>query len=80
MRTMTLPCECGLPVRARMSDPAPGLREHQATPEHQAYRRGPTVIGTFVLGPCPCVRCRELLRWNGWAWQGADGLRHRCAA
>lgn len=33
----TLPCACGRPIRALVLDPTPGVREHNATPEHRAW-------------------------------------------
>jgi hypothetical protein len=38
MTTWTRPCACGGEVRANPDDPTPGVREHNAGPEHHEWR------------------------------------------
>lgn len=33
----------------------------------------------IVLGPVPCQGCGSPVTWNGYAWEGEDGIRHVCS-
>ena len=78
-------CACGIAVRAERTGVAAAVRQHNETPQHQAWRERDLPSAWHwggwkhvVIGPLPCQRCRCPVAWDGEAWCERGGLEHRC--
>jgi hypothetical protein len=76
-----MPCACGGTIIVMAGDTVgQAVVRHQETIGHTAWRAQqegtPPTRVQIVLGPAPCMVCREPVTWDGQAWRTEDGTDH----